>query len=161
MGVSWRSGPSRRWRAGEPALGKQVLMAEHTQRLAVFPGSFDPLTNGHLDVIRRGAELFDELVVGLSANPEKAPPQADPSEINIHEQARLYMNNPPQITYGTLKEIIQTFKSIGRKLTGKPVSVGATFDPGPEFARSPFKFERHREILKGEWVDCSATLSGD
>jgi pantetheine-phosphate adenylyltransferase len=48
-------------------------MAEHTQRLAVFPGSFDPLTNGHLDVIRRGAELFDELVVGLSANPEKAP----------------------------------------------------------------------------------------
>ena len=96
-----------------------------------------------------------------SANPEKAPPQADPSEINIHEQARLYMNNPPQITYGTLKEIIQTFKSIGRKLTGKPVSVGATFDPGPEFARSPFKFERHREILKGEWVDCSATLSGD
>jgi hypothetical protein len=96
-----------------------------------------------------------------SANPSKLPPKADPSEIDIHEQARLYMNSPPKITYGTLKEIIQTFKSVGRSLTGKPVTVGATFDPGPEFARSPFKFKRHREILQGEWVDRSATLNED
>ena len=40
-------------------------------RRAVFPGQFDPLTNGHLDVIRRGATLFDELVVGVGVNPEK------------------------------------------------------------------------------------------
>ncbi len=46
-------------------------------------------------------------------------------------------------------------------MTGKPVTVGATFDPGPEFAKSPFKFEKHPEILKGYWVDCSATLNGD
>ena len=38
---------------------------------AVFPGQFDPLTNGHLDLIRRGAPLFDELVVGVGVNPEK------------------------------------------------------------------------------------------
>jgi len=37
----------------------------------VFPGTFDPITNGHLDVIRRGAGLFDELVVGVGDNPEK------------------------------------------------------------------------------------------
>ena len=42
-------------------------------RLAVFPGSFDPITNGHLDVIRRGARLFDELVVGVTENPDKSP----------------------------------------------------------------------------------------
>jgi hypothetical protein len=96
-----------------------------------------------------------------SANPPKLPPKADPSEIDIHEQARLYMHNPPKITYGTLKEIIKTFKSVGRSLTGKPVTVGATFDPGPEFARSPYKFKKHREILQGEWVDCSATLNED
>ena len=39
---------------------------------AVFPGQFDPLTNGHLDLIRRGAPLFDELIVGVGVNPEKA-----------------------------------------------------------------------------------------
>ena len=40
-------------------------------RRAVFPGQFDPITNGHLDVIRRGIKLFDELVVGVGINPEK------------------------------------------------------------------------------------------
>src|SRR3954447_11904468 len=38
---------------------------------AVFPGQFDPITNGHLDVIRRGVKLFDELIVAVGINPEK------------------------------------------------------------------------------------------
>jgi len=41
------------------------------KRLAVFPGTFDPITNGHVDVIGRGARLFDELVVAVGENPEK------------------------------------------------------------------------------------------
>src|SRR5436305_9154374 len=42
-----------------------------TRKLAVFPGQFDPITNGHLDVIRRGVGLFDELIVGVGINPDK------------------------------------------------------------------------------------------
>ena len=42
-----------------------------TKRIAVFPGQFDPITNGHLDVIRRGTALFDELIVAVGNNPEK------------------------------------------------------------------------------------------
>jgi len=42
-------------------------------RTAVFPGSFDPITNAHLDVIRRGAALFDQLVIGVLTNPRKTP----------------------------------------------------------------------------------------
>lgn len=38
---------------------------------AIFPGSFDPITNGHLDIIRRSSVLFDELVVAIMVNPEK------------------------------------------------------------------------------------------
>lgn len=45
----------------------------HPSRLAIFPGSFDPLTNGHLDVIRRAASLFDTLVVAVLVNAEKRP----------------------------------------------------------------------------------------
>ena len=41
--------------------------------LAVYPGSFDPLTNGHVDIIVRGARLFDRIVVAITANTEKAP----------------------------------------------------------------------------------------
>lgn len=40
-------------------------------RIAVFPGQFDPITNGHLDVIQRGVKLFDQLVVGIGVNPGK------------------------------------------------------------------------------------------
>jgi pantetheine-phosphate adenylyltransferase len=40
---------------------------------AVYPGSFDPPTNGHLDLIERGSKIFDELVVALLRNPEKNP----------------------------------------------------------------------------------------
>ena len=42
-------------------------------RIAVFPGSFDPMTNAHLDVARRAAALFDRLVVGVLNNPRKTP----------------------------------------------------------------------------------------
>jgi len=39
--------------------------------VAIFPGSFDPITNGHLDIIRRAAKLFDRLIVGVYDTPEK------------------------------------------------------------------------------------------
>ncbi len=42
-------------------------------RVAVFPGSFDPITNAHLDVMRRAADLFDRLVIGVLDNPRKSP----------------------------------------------------------------------------------------
>ena len=40
-------------------------------RRAIFPGSFDPITNGHVDLIERGLRLFDELVVAVGVNPAK------------------------------------------------------------------------------------------
>ena len=46
-------------------------MGSRTARLAVYPGSFDPLTNGHVDIISRGAALFDRIVVAILVNPEK------------------------------------------------------------------------------------------
>lgn len=42
-------------------------------RRAIFPGSFDPLTNGHLDIIRRSSPLFDEIVIAVLNNPDKNP----------------------------------------------------------------------------------------
>ena len=42
-------------------------------RVGVYPGTFDPVTLGHMDIIRRGAKLVDRLVIGLSTNPSKSP----------------------------------------------------------------------------------------
>jgi pantetheine-phosphate adenylyltransferase len=43
------------------------------QRIAIYPGSFDPLTNGHLAIIQRGLKVFPSLVVAVANNPEKKP----------------------------------------------------------------------------------------
>ena len=42
-------------------------------RVGVYPGTFDPITLGHMDIIRRGAKLVDRLVVGVTTNPSKSP----------------------------------------------------------------------------------------
>src|SRR5438477_1894220 len=46
-------------------------LMSRSRKIAVFPGQFDPITNGHLDVIQRGVGLFDELIVAVGINPEK------------------------------------------------------------------------------------------
>jgi len=45
----------------------------HRGKIAVYPGTFDPITNGHLDIIRRGLKLFDRLVVAVVTNGSKHP----------------------------------------------------------------------------------------
>jgi pantetheine-phosphate adenylyltransferase len=44
-----------------------------TARTGVYPGTFDPITLGHMDIIRRGAKLVDRLVIGVTTNPSKSP----------------------------------------------------------------------------------------
>jgi pantetheine-phosphate adenylyltransferase len=41
--------------------------------IAIYPGTFDPMTNGHTDLVRRAVQLFDDVVVAVAANPEKNP----------------------------------------------------------------------------------------
>lgn len=72
-----------------------------------------------------------------------------PESLSLHERAYLYRENPPTFTYGDLAFIVKALKEAGRQVTGKPVRVGATFDPGPEFAKSDFKYKKHPEILGG------------
>lgn len=43
------------------------------KRIALYPGTFDPITNGHLDILQRGLEIFDQIVVGVAHNLRKSP----------------------------------------------------------------------------------------
>ncbi len=58
-------------RSREVTVGRQRADGLHMSTLAVYPGSFDPLTNGHVDIIMRGARLFDRIVVAILVNAEK------------------------------------------------------------------------------------------
>lgn len=103
-----------------------------------------------------------------SANPKKNKGKSedfyDPEE--IHHKHHLYCENPPTFRYADIKRIVSLIKIVGTRITGKPVIVGETFDPGPEFAVSTFKYERHREICLSTMADfpfvgCYATLHAD
>jgi pantetheine-phosphate adenylyltransferase len=43
------------------------------ERVGIYPGTFDPITRGHIDIIRRGAKLVDRLIIGVTTNPSKDP----------------------------------------------------------------------------------------
>jgi len=43
------------------------------KHIAVYPGTFDPVTNGHIDLVERSLRIFDELIIAVAANPKKAP----------------------------------------------------------------------------------------
>ena len=86
---------------------------------------------------------------------------------SLHQLPIHYMENPPDMTYRDLKNIIEGLKRVGKEMTGLDVKVGETFDPGPEFAYSAFKYERHPEIAKGnimgknQWLHCAARLHAE
>ena len=48
-------------------------MTASRNRIAVYPGTFDPITNGHVDLVSRAANLFDEIIVGVAESPGKSP----------------------------------------------------------------------------------------
>lgn len=62
-------------------------------RLAIYPGSFDPLTNGHLDVIQRAAKLFDKVVVAAAHNESKRPLFSQAERVEMVRQAVAHLPN--------------------------------------------------------------------
>ncbi|MBR3941789.1 MAG: hypothetical protein IKJ55_00395, partial [Clostridia bacterium] len=91
-----------------------------------------------------------------------------PKETSPHERKQFYMENPPKMTYRILKKIVATFKQEGKKLfPDSKIRVGTTFDIGPEFAISDFKYNRHKEVVNGSgcdrlgFVDATALLNAD
>ena len=65
------------------------------KRSAVYPGTFDPITNGHQDLLRRAAGIFDRVVVGIAANPGKAPLFSLDERVELAQQV---LSDLPNVT---------------------------------------------------------------
>jgi pantetheine-phosphate adenylyltransferase len=71
--------------------------------LAIYPGSFDPLTNGHVDIILRGARLFDRIVVAMLVNAEKSPLFTMDERVEI---ARAVFTDHPNVEIATFDGLL-------------------------------------------------------
>ncbi len=74
---------------------------------AIYPGSFDPVTNGHLDIIQRGARLFDEVIVAVLVNSEKAP--LFTSEERVEMMRAILKDSSPGVRVDTFNGLLVTY----------------------------------------------------
>jgi pantetheine-phosphate adenylyltransferase len=75
-------------------------------RIALFPGSFDPVTNGHLDIIQRGCKLFDEIIIAVLVNPEKTP------FFSVEERCEILREVMNQIDHGDCRLVVESFEGL-------------------------------------------------
>jgi pantetheine-phosphate adenylyltransferase len=94
------------WRVGFFILDRYASTEMHTVR-AIYPGTFDPLTNGHLDLIARGAKIVDELVVAILRNSEKGIPLFSvPERLEMLSEA---VKSFPNVTVTTFDGLLVDF----------------------------------------------------
>ena len=75
-------------------------------RIAVYPGTFDPLTRGHEDLVRRGAKIFDKLVVGVADSPNKKPFFSMDERVQI---AREVLSHYPNVEVKGFRGLLKDF----------------------------------------------------
>jgi len=75
-------------------------------RRAIYPGSFDPVTNGHLDIIQRGCKLFDEIIVAILVNPQKT------AFFSVSERKEILADVLREIEQGGCKVVVDSFEGL-------------------------------------------------
>jgi len=75
-------------------------------RRSIFPGSFDPLTNGHLDIISRSAPLFDEMIVAVLNNADKKP------MFSVEERCSIISEVLPSVATGECRMLVESFSGL-------------------------------------------------
>jgi pantetheine-phosphate adenylyltransferase len=103
-------------------------------RVAVFPGSFDPITNGHVDIIARGLSVFGEVIIAILSNPEKRPLFTVEERLAIVREA--YRGNP--------RVRVDTFSGL---LVDYAVRVGASAIVRGLRAVSDFEYEFQMALM--------------
>lgn len=69
---------------------------------AIYPGSFDPLTNGHLDVITRASKMFDKVIVGVLKNSSKSPAFTEEERVRFIKRTTSHLKNVEAVSFNGL-----------------------------------------------------------
>src|SRR3712207_2554815 len=71
-------------------------------KLAIYPGSFDPITNGHLDIIKRASKTFDKVIVGVLINPDKKGLFTIEERVNLIKRVTVNIPNVKVVSFSGL-----------------------------------------------------------
>jgi pantetheine-phosphate adenylyltransferase len=113
-------------------------------RVAVYPGTFDPIHNGHLDVIDRGRRIFDRLIVGIGTNPDKAPYFSMEERVELARRV-IEENKYPNVSVQPFEDLAVSFT----RRTGARVmlrGLRTTSDMENEFTMSLMNLNLDHEI---------------
>ena len=113
--------------------------------IAIYPGSFDPITNGHLDIVRRAAKLFEKLVIAVYATPAKN------LLFNTEERAELVRQATPDLPNVEVEcftgLIVDFVKKMGAQTIVRGLRVGADFEREFEMALMNKKLSPDCELV--------------
>jgi len=113
--------------------------------IAIYAGSFDPLTLGHLDIIQRGASIFDELVVGVYDRPEKRLLFSTEERVRMAQQAVAKLKNVRVQPYSGLT--VDFAKQIGAQVMVRGLRMSSDFEREFEMAMMNKKLAPELELV--------------
>ena len=99
---------------------------------AIFPGTFDPVTNGHIDIVRRASQLFEQLVIAVYDNPPKTLMFSTEERVSMFREAMIGMERVEVKSYTGLT--VNFARLIGAKVVLRGLRIGADFEYEREMA---------------------------
>ena len=113
--------------------------------IAIYPGSFDPITNGHIDIAKRGASIFDELVLGVYDRPNKQILFTVAERVRLAKKAVAHLKNVRVAPYSGLTASYA--KKIGAKVMVRGLRMSSDFEWEFEMAMINQKLAPELEVV--------------
>ena len=95
-------------------------------RVAIYPGSFDPITNGHLDIITRGSKVFDKLIVGVLVNIDKVGLFSIEERVELIKRVTSHLDNVEVVSFNGL--LVELAKKNNAKVILKGLRAVSDFE---------------------------------
>jgi pantetheine-phosphate adenylyltransferase len=113
--------------------------------IAIYPGSFDPITNGHLDIVKRASAIFDELVIGVYDRPEKRLLFSTEERVEMAQQAVVDFGNVRAQAYSGLT--VDFARKVGAKVMVRGLRMSSDFEREFEMAMMNKKLAPDLELV--------------